>query len=148
MARGDLKIFDEFGLNVGSTRHDFPNDTLKLGIITTVAAPAATQAEPKWGTYSGNEVATNAAYSAGGPTIANSSWSQSSNVAKLDGDDVVISQNSSGSTAAAWGIIYNDTHSSDAAIGFVDLGAPVSQVDGDITVSWNASGILTITVTT
>jgi len=148
MARGDFKVFDYFAYGIGTTRHDLVNDTLKLGMISSVATPSADQAEPKWATYSANEVTTNADYSAGGPTIANSSWSQSSNVSKLDGDDVVISQNSSGSSVIFWGIAYNDSHSSKAGIGFVDMGGPVSQEDGDITVAWNASGILTITVTT
>ena len=58
----------------------------------------------------------------------------------------MISQNASGFTDGYWGILYNDTNGTDMAICFIDLGGPVSEVDGDITISWNASGIQTVTV--
>ena len=148
MARGDFKVFDAFAFNVGTTVYDLENDTLNIGIITSAATPAADQAAPQWDTYSGNEVTTNTAYAAGGPALAGVTWTQSSNVGTLDSSAVTISQNSSGSSAAYWGILYDGTHSSDAAIGFIDLGGPVDQTAGDITITPNASGWLTITVTT
>ncbi|NNF97492.1 MAG: hypothetical protein HKM94_11250 [Halobacteria archaeon] len=148
MARGDFKLFDNVCLLIGTTKYDLANDTLKMGIITSAATPVATQADPKWGTYSANEVTTNAAYAAGGPALSSVAFTASSNVATLDSSAITISQNSSGSAACFWGILYDDTHSSDAALGFVDLGGPVDQTAGDITITPNASGWLTITVTT
>ncbi len=65
----------------------------------------------------------------------------------LDGDNVSLSQDGSGFTDAYWGIIYSDTSATDRAIAYVDLGGPVSEQAGPVAVNWNASGILTVTVT-
>ena len=53
-------------------------------------------------------------------------------------------QDASNDTDAYWALIYNDTDASDSAIGFVDLGGPVDMSAGDLTITWNALGILTI----
>ena len=45
---------------------------------------------------------------------------------------------------AYWGLIYNDTDAGDLAIGFLDLGGPVDMSTGDLTITWNASGVFTI----
>jgi len=37
-------------------------------------------------------------------------------------------------------------NATDMALGWVDLGSAVSQQDGDVTISWDASGIFTVTV--
>jgi len=148
MARGDFKLFDQFCLQIGQSIHDLSTDTINLGIVTSAVTPAATQSDPKWGTYSAEEISTNSAYSAGGPAVPSMTFTQSSNVATLDSSDITISQNSSGSAAAYWGIFYNGSHSSDQAIGFLDLGGPVDQTAGDITITPNSSGWATITVTT
>ncbi len=43
-----------------------------------------------------------------------------------------------------WALIYNDTQSGDPAIAFVTLGGPVNMQAGSLTITWNASGIFTI----
>ena len=146
MARGDLTTFEEYSLQLGSKFHDLTSDTLKLGIIDNTAAPTAGDATPTWTDYSANEVSTAGGYTAGGETLTTVTFTETGGVATLDADDVVISQNASGFTDGYWGILYNDTNSTDAAICFIDLGGPVSEVDGDITISFNASGINTVTV--
>lgn len=146
MATGDVTIFEEFAENIGGSDHNFSSDTLKLGLIDNTAAPTAADATPAWSDYSANEVSTAGGYTANGETLANVSWSEASGVATLDADNVSLSQNGSGFTDAYWGIIYNDTHASDAAIGFVELGGPVSEQAGPVAINWNASGILTVTV--
>ena len=55
--------------------------------------------------------------------------------------------NGSNDTDAYWALIYNDTQAGDPAIGFVDLGGPIDMTAGPLTVTWNASGIYTKTVT-
>ena len=83
MARGDFKLFDQFGRDAGSALHDFSTHTLTMGVITSAATPQATQSDPKWGTYSANEITTNSAYSAGGANLSSVAWTVSSNVATL-----------------------------------------------------------------
>lgn len=150
MAKGDLTIFEEFAADIGVEKLQLNTDTLKLGLITTAAASvAASTATPTWSDFSGAEVS-GSGYTAGGATVASTSYTEASGVGTLDGNDVTWSQNASGFTNARTGILYDDTPSSAAlkvAICKVDLGSTnVSLQDGDVTVAWNASGILTITV--
>ena len=53
-------------------------------------------------------------------------------------------QHASNDTDAYWGIIYNYTDSGKDALAFVDLGGPVNMATGDLTITWNATGIFTI----
>lgn len=146
MARGDFTVFEEFAANIGDGEHDLSADTLKLGLIDNSLAPTAADASPAWGDYSANEVSTAGGYTANGETLTTVTYTEADGVATLDADDVDLVQNGSGFTDAYYGILYNDTNASDAAIGFVDLGGPVSEQDGPISIAWNASGILTVTV--
>jgi hypothetical protein len=147
MAKGDLTIFEEFSNDVGLSKHNLDTEVHKLALITTAAASvAASTATPTWSDFSGAEV-TGSGYTAGGATIASTSYVEASGVGTFDGVDVTWSQNASGFTNARTGIIYNSTHASSIAIAKVDLGSTnVSLQDGDVTVSWHTSGILTITV--
>jgi hypothetical protein len=147
MARGDFTIFEEFADQLGEEKHNFASDTLKLGIIDNVATPTAADATPTWSDYSANEVSTAGGYTANGETLANVSWSEAAGVGTLDADDVELAQNGSGFTDGYWGIVYNDSEATDMAIGFVDLGGPVSEQDGPVNIRWNASGLFTVTVT-
>ena len=54
-------------------------------------------------------------------------------------------QNASNPTNARYAIIYNDTDASDRAIAFVDLGSTIDMTVGSLTLTWNASGLFTVT---
>lgn len=146
MARGDLTVFEEFSLQIGDGEHDFQTDVLKLGIVDATITPTGSDATPTWTDYSANEVGTGGGYIAGGLTLASVTYTEAGGVATLDAADVSIVQNASGFADGYWAIIYNDTNGTDMAIAFVELGGPVSEVAGPITISWNASGITTTTV--
>ncbi len=146
MARGDLTVFEEFALEIGLETFNLETDVLKMGIVDATITPSAGDGTPTWSDYSANEVSTAGGYTAGGEIIENNTYTESSGVGTLNGDDIVIAQNASGFTDGYWGILYSDTASSDNAFAFLDLGGPVSEVAGPITVTWNASGILTVTV--
>jgi len=146
MARGDLTVFEEFADQLGEEKHNFASDTLKLGLIDNTTAPTASDATPTWSDYSGNEVATTGGYTANGETLASVTWTEASGVATLDADNVSLAQDGSGFTDAYWAIIYNDTEATDMAIAFIELDGPVSEQAGPVNVNFNASGILTVTV--
>ena len=146
MAHGDVTVFEEFALALGDEVHDFAADTFRLGIIDNTTPPTASDATPTWADYSANEVSTAGGYNSGGETLDSVTFTEAAGVATFDAADEVISQNGSGFTDGYWGIIYNDTAASDNAICFIEMGGPVSEQDGDITFTWNASGIFTITV--
>ena len=146
MARGDFVLFEEFAENLGGGDHDFTVNTLKLGIVTNTLTPLATVAAPTWATYSANDVSALGGYVAGGITLTTVTYTEAAGVATLDADNVSLAQNAAGFTDGHWGILYNSTPVANPAIGFVDLGGPVSEAAGPIAINWNASGIFTVTI--
>lgn len=153
MARGDFKLFHEFSISLGEKKIDLETDTIKLALIDNVITPTQADSAPMWGAGSGvdydtNEVGTGGGYSAGGFTIPGPELIRADGVATFDDDDsnLALAQNASGFTDAYWGILYSDTATDKNAIGYLDLGGPVSEVAGPIAINWNASGILTITI--
>jgi len=146
MAQGDLTVFEEVAEMIGEEVFDFENDTLKLGLIDNSAAPTAADATPRWADYSANEVGTGGNYTANGETLANVSYTEADGVATLDADNVQFAQDGSGFTDAYWAIIYDDSATNDEAICFIEMGGPVSEQAGPVNINFNASGILTVTV--
>lgn len=147
MARGDLIVFEEFSKQLGDEAHNFQSDVLKAGIVDATITPLAADGTPTWTDYSANEVSAAGGYIAGGLTLANVVYTEVGGIATLDADDIAILQDAGGFTDGFWVIIYNDTNPTDMAICFIELTGPVSEVAGPITISWNASGIATVTVT-
>jgi hypothetical protein len=146
MALGDVVLFEEFAKQIGDGEHDFSSDVLKLGIVDSTITPTAADTTPTWGDYSANEVATTGGYPSGGITLTSVVYTETGGVATLDAENVALAQNASGFTDGYWGILYNDTNSTDMAIAFIDLDGPISEVTSPIDINWNASGILTTTV--
>lgn len=146
MPRGDFKVFDEFTINLGQEKHTLASDVLKLGLITNVVTPTEGDATPTWSDYSANQVGTGGGYPTGGITLSGVTFTEVGGVATLDDTgNISLAQNAAGFTNAYWGILYNATEAGGSAIGFLDLGGPVSEVAGPIAINWGASGILTIT---
>lgn len=140
MARGDVTLFDEFLAALGAGVHDLASDTLKMGLVTNGVTPTAGDSSPAWGDYSASEVATTGGYVAGGVTLTTVTYTEAAGVASLDSDPVSLVLDGSGFTNAYWGILYNDTAAGDEAIGFVDLGGPVSEQAGDVVITPHANG--------
>ena len=146
MARGDVVLFEEFAREEGEGVHDFSADTLKVGLVDNTVTPTASDATPRWSDYSANEVSTSGGYTADGETLTNVTWLEADGVATLDADNISLAQNSEGFTDAYWGIIYNSSATNGEAIGFIDLGGPVSEQSGPVAIIWNVSGIFTKTI--
>jgi hypothetical protein len=146
MATGDFTLFQEFVDQLGEEAHNFASDTLKLGLVDDTLTPATGDTTPTWSDYSANEVGTGGAYVANGLTLASVTWTEAAGTATLDAANISLDQNGSGFTDAYWGILYNDTNGTDMAIGFLEMGGPVSEVAGPVAINWNASGILTVAV--
>jgi len=150
MAAGDIVIFNEFKEDVGQKIHNLSSDTFKLGLVTNAVTPAATTSDPRWGAggstnLSSSQVTPGGNYSSGGPTLASSTWSETSGTATFDAADVSIAQNASNPNNARWGIIYNDTSAGKEAVAFVDLGGVTDLTAGAFSITWNASGIFSFT---
>jgi hypothetical protein len=147
MARNDWVTFEEFGFDFANEVHNLGSDTFKVALIDNTTPPTAADATPRWADYSGNEVS-GTGYTAGGEELSGTSTAEAGGVTTFDDTgNVTWSQNGAGPTDIYWAILYNDDAASDQAVGFLDMGGPVSLVDGDVSITWNVSGILTITVT-
>lgn len=145
MARGDVTVFNEakaFLLDGGFEA----TDDIKCAICDNTAAPAANTASPTLGDFT--QVGTSGTYVSGGTSLGNLGTCVAESGGTMTFDSATNptwAQNASNDTDAYWGIIYNDTDGTDRAIAFVDLGGPVDMSAGALTITWNASGIFTIT---
>ena len=147
MARNDWVTFQEFSKDLGDKTHALATDTLKLGIVDNVKTPTANDETPVWADYSANDVSEAGGYVADGIALTGVTWTEAAGVATLDDTaNVTLAQNGAGFEDGYWGILYNDTADTDECIGFLDLGGPVSEVAGSITITWHASGICKVTV--
>ena len=149
MAAGDLTLFNDFVRALCEAEHDLADHTFKLALFNSTRAPVVTEASPVYSTT--NEV-TGTGYTAGGATVsASMAVSLSGAVADWDigasGPHATWTQNASGPSDIRWGILYNDSHVSKAAVAFVVMGdgADISLVDGDISFTFNSTAIAKIT---
>ena len=149
MAQGDVTWFNAAKGKLGLAIINLETDVLKLGLVTSSVTPTASTADPCWGAggttnLSSNEVTPGGNYSAGGPTVANNTFVESGGTATLDADNTSIAQNASNPTNARWGVLYSDTATAKDALAFVDLGGVTDLSSGGFSVTWNASGIMTL----
>lgn len=150
MAQGTVGLFDFFVGAIGDGTHDLDANVIKAGIIDSVQTPVAGANDPRWGAggtvnFDTNEVSqTTGAYAAEGLDIT-ATWSQTSGTGTFDATDITTwTQNVNNPDDARWIILYNSTSAGKNAIGWVDLGATFNMTTGDLNVTWNGSGIFTI----
>lgn len=144
MATGDVTVFDEAKAYMidgdwGSS------DDIKCAVLDNTTTPTASDTTPALGDYT--EVETAGTYTAGGTSLGSLGTlvTESGGTMTFDSStNPTWAKDASNATDAHWGLIYNDTDASDLAIAFVDLGGPVDMTAGDLTITWNASGIFTI----
>lgn len=149
MAQGTLTLFEEFAKYIADGSHDFDADSFKVMLISNTTVAAASDATPDSGDYT--EV-TGTGYTAGGIALTTPTFTEAAGTATFDDGAASVSwtQNGAGPANIYQAIVYNTTHAgTNDAIAFIDMTAdggttPISLVDGDITITWNASGILTV----
>ncbi len=144
MARGDVTVFNEAKAKM--LDGDWASsDHFYVAICDNTATPTAATATPTLGDFT--EVGTSGTYVAGGTDLGALSdlVTQAAGTMKFDSTtNPTWAQNASNDTDAYWGIIYNYTDAGKDALAYVDLGGPVDMSAGDLTITWNASGIFTI----
>ena len=160
MAQGALTLFNEFAESVADGRIDLDTHTFKVGLATLQVGGtptiAATDAVPCWGAggttnISSSEVAAGGGYTAGGATLGSVTWSQTAGVATFDAADITWTSSGSGDPATIkTAVIYSDTATNKDCVGFIDMTADgttaISMLTGNVGITWNASGIFTLTV--
>lgn len=132
--------FNCFTQDVGRKVHNLHADTLK--VMLTNVAPVVTN------TVKANltEIAAGNGYAAGGVQVPNNSFTQSAGVAKLVGDDPVITAAGGVIGPYRYAVLYNDTALNDELIGWWDYGAATQLNDGEAqTIDLDqAAGVLTL----
>lgn len=144
MAAGDITFFDEALVTMLEGQWA-TTDTMKIAILDDTTTPTAATATPALGDFT--EVGTAGTYAAGGTSLG--TWGD---MISESGGTVTFSsatnptwaQDANNDTDARWGLIYNDTQAGDPALAFVDLGGAVNMSSGSLTITWNASGIATL----
>lgn len=145
MARGDVTVFEEAKAYMIDGGWEAADD-IKCAILDDTTTPTAADTTPALGDYT--QVGTGGTYSSGGTSLGNLGTCVTESGGTMTFDSTTNpswAQDASNDTDGYWGLIYNDTQAGDPAIGFVDLGGPVDMSAGSLTITWNASGIFTIT---
>jgi hypothetical protein len=146
MARGDVTVFNEAKAKM--LDGDWAStDDFWVGLVTNAVVPAAGDTTPVFGDYT--QCTPGGNYATGGQVLDSLAdlVTQAAGVMKF-GDILTTStwaQNASNPTNAYYAIVYNYTDAGKDAVAFVDLGGPVDMTAGDLTITWNASGIFTVT---
>lgn len=150
MAQGDTVLFNQFIEGMGDGTHDLDANTIRAALIDSVQTPAATSTDPAWGAggtvnFDTNEVSQGGGnYALEGLDIA-ATWSQTTGTGTFDATDITTwTQHASNPDDARWLIIYDDTATNKNCIAYVDLGSVFDMTTGDLNVTWNGSGIFTI----
>ncbi len=125
---------------------DLDSDTIKLMLLTSSYTPNQ-DTHDYLDDVVANEV-TGTGYTAGGATLANKSvtYDSANNVFIFDADDVTWA---SSTITARYAVLYDATPGTNATrplIGYVDFSSDQSSTSGNFTVTWDATGIVRITV--
>lgn len=141
-----LTLYDNFRLkmmNGNAINFATAGDTIKVAFTTVTYSP--TQATDSfWSTPQTNEVSgTN--YTAGGSALASKTLNLASGTVTFDAADVTFTQNAAGFSNGQIVVLYKDTGTASTSplIAYDNRGASFGNVAGDLTVQWNASGIIT-----
>lgn len=140
------KLYGQFLSQALNKEIDWDTDTIKVALLTNAYTPDQ-DAHNYFDDVVANEV-TGTGYTAGGLTLSNktNSYNSATNVIVLDADDVTWS---SSTITARYAVIYDASPATNATrplIGYVDFGSDQSSSNGNFTITWDATGIVRITV--
>ena len=147
MATGTVKFFEEAMATMINGGWEAA-DEIWIGIVTDVCVVSdPVPAYAAGGTTNYTAIATVGNYAAGGlllDTLANM-VTEAAGVMTFDdtGASVTWAQDGSNPQNGDHAVIYHKT--SGLCIAMIDLDGPVDMQAGDLTITWNASGIFTIT---
>lgn len=120
-------------------------DHFYCAICDDTATPAAATATPTLGDFT--QVGNSGTYVTDGTDLGALSTlvTQAAGTMTFDSaTNPTWAQDASNDNDAYWAIVYNYTDAAHDALLFVDLGGPVDMSAGDLTITWNGSGLFTI----
>ena len=140
------KLYGQFLQQALNKEIDWDTDTIKVALLSNAYTPDQ-DAHNYFDDVVSNEV-TGTGYTQGGITLANktNTYNSATNVIVLDADDVTWS---SSTITARYAVVYDASPATNATrplIGYVDFGSDQSSSNGNFTITWDATGIVRITV--
>lgn len=139
------KLYGLFFKSTFNKEVDIETDTVKFMLTSSTYVPD--QDAHQYKSSVTNEV-TGTGWAAGGVTVTGMSvaYDTATNVLKIDGVD--ISENPVTVAAARYGVLYVSTgvDATSPLIGYVDFDGDQSATAGTVAITWNASGIATVTI--
>ena len=134
-------IFDNFKKNVMNGNIDLDTNTIKVALVTSGYTP--TQATHEFFNQVTSEVS-GTGYTAGGSTLASAAVTASGGKGVFDANDTSWANSTITARAA---VIYKDSGASTTSpiIAYIDFGSDKVSSGGEFKITWNASGILTLT---
>jgi hypothetical protein len=140
------KLYGNFVVKSFNKEIDWDSDTIKVALLTNAYTPDQ-DGHDYYDDVVANEVS-GTGYTAGGNTLANKTnqYNSATNVIVLDADDTTWA---SSTITARYAVIYDATPATNATrplIGYVDFGSDQSSSNGNFTITWDATGIVRVTV--
>lgn len=140
------KLYGKFIQKAFNKEIDWDTDTIKVALLTSSYTPDQ-DVHDYFDDVVGNEV-TGTGYTTGGATLASktSTYDASTNVIVLDAADVTWAAST---ITARYAVVYDasgGTNSTNPLIGYVDFGSDQSSSNGNFTITWDATGIVRVTV--
>lgn len=140
------KLYGNFLSKSLNKEVDWDTDTIRVALLSNAYTPNQ-DTHDYFDDVSGNEV-TGTGYTQGGIALTNktNTYNGGTNTIVLDADDVTWS---SSTITARYAVIYNASPATNATrplIGYVDFGSDQSSSNGNFTITWDATGIVRITV--
>jgi hypothetical protein len=140
------KLYGNFLAKALNKEVDWDTDTIKVALLTSSYTPNQ-DTHDYYDDVSSNEVS-GTGYTTGGATLASKTvtYDSGTNVIVLDAADVTWS---SSTITARYAVIYDASPATNATrplIGYVDFGSDQSSSNGNFTITWDATGIVRITV--
>jgi hypothetical protein len=139
------KLYGQFLSQALNKEIDWDTDTIKVALLTNAYTP-----NQDTHNYYDDVVAsqvTGTGYTAGGLTLTNktNTYVPDTNTIILDAENVTWS---SSTITARYAVIYSvgGTNATSPLIGYVDFGSDQSSSNGNFTITWDATGIVRITV--
>lgn len=138
------KVYNSAITALANKEIDWGTDTIKVMLLTSSYTP--NQASHDYvDDVVGNQVS-GTGYTAGGATLANKTEAYSGQVKQFKADNVSWATST---ITAHYAVIYDDTPATNATkplIAYVDFDADIVSSGGAFTITWDASGIFTVTV--
>jgi hypothetical protein len=138
------KWFGQALLKALNKEINWSSDTIKVMLCTSTYVPD--QDAHVYKDVSVTNEVTGTGYTAGGATLASKTitYTAATNIIALDAADVTWA---SSTITARYAVIYDDSPASNKPLlAYVDFGADLSSNNGNFTITWDAAGVLKITV--